>query len=107
ALTYRTSDSTGRSLLAQVDKCGALGGCLQPKKFRWESSKGIEFQRTTVTSGLTPSLSKKVLDMDGDGRDELLMGEVGVLFRSPDASHPLEEIVHNTLTRPGVELDWS
>ncbi|MFF3062601.1 FG-GAP-like repeat-containing protein, partial [Streptomyces sp. NPDC057909] len=68
-----------RSMLNQVQECGAQGGCLPAKKFTWSASQAPSFATTSLGSlplntkadaGMPPNAH--VQDLDGDGTDDLL-----------------------------------
>jgi RHS repeat-associated protein len=75
-LTYGQSTGSGRSLLRSVTRVGALGGTIYAKEFSWEQTKGGTFTNATgaaLPSFGDPDLEITSLDVDNDGKDELLV----------------------------------
>jgi len=73
-----------RSLLWQVQECGALGGCLLAKQFIWgpattpqftSTAVGTLFVDTVAPPGQAPKVH--VQDLDGDGSDDIVFGRGG------------------------------
>jgi RHS repeat-associated protein len=95
ALSYQTGPTAGRSLLASIKKCGALGGCLLAKQFHYGNSREPFFRRayeqTYQTAEASPDAVHLVFDMDGDGKDELLFeGEKGQRYFRKTSSGALD-----------------
>ncbi len=91
-ITYEQSAGSGRSLLTSVRRCGPEGGCLLSKTFHWQSSAGISFH-TIPIEGLPPDGdSPLTLDVDGDGKDEILSSR-GYLRFTTDQALPLGHLV--------------
>lgn len=94
-----TGGNTGRtkSMLSQVQKCGAQGGCLPAKQFTWAASTMPTF--TTTSRGSLPTEpmeaqngidespfapQAQVADVNGDGIDDLLFTPGGNALTTPD-----------------------
>jgi len=100
-------DGSGRSLLRSVKRAGALGGASYAKEFSWEQTKGGTYPNATGTALPPfgdPDLEVTPLDVDNDGKDELLVampaGSIPTpLLYSTEASGPL--LGHVTLL-PGL-----
>ncbi|MEO7331942.1 MAG: hypothetical protein ABI193_25420, partial [Minicystis sp.] len=71
-LFYEQSAATGASLLREVQRCGALGDCLPARQLGWQSTQGPVFQQVTFAPVAPDGERPMVLDMDGDGRDEIV-----------------------------------
>src|SRR5262249_4819769 len=76
ALTYSQSATTGRSLLSSVQRCEPAGGCLWAKQFAWAMPERPAFEVIHTGDAHLGSIydvaSSSVLDLDGDGMDDLL-----------------------------------
>jgi hypothetical protein len=75
-LAYVQSTGSGRSLLRSITRVGALGGTSYAKEFSWEQTKGGTFTDATGTalpSFGDPDQEVTALDVDNDGKDELLV----------------------------------
>ena len=73
-----------RSLLSKVQECGALGGCLPAKQFVWAPGVAPSFTTSSLGgAGIDPSSPPTlapqlhVLDMDGDGTDDVVYSRGG------------------------------
>ena len=90
-LTYDTSHGSGASLLVQVQRCGALGGCLPAKQFGWQSSAGAQWDHIQLSHSSLVGVPI-VLDLDGDGRDDVVYaaenGQI-IVLDTLDPSKPL------------------
>ncbi|WP_437832732.1 FG-GAP-like repeat-containing protein [Sorangium sp. So ce1153] len=69
------SFDTGRARLVEVKRCGGLGGCFRARKFRWSSRQGDWFEESPIDEHpwFTGAKHPVVLDVDGDGKDEVLL----------------------------------
>ena len=94
-LGYTPSTATNRSLLTSVKRCGALGGCLAQKTFDWEQRKGPTYAAETFVGSATGETILSA-DLDGDGRDELVLLNQGAIRvrTTVDPAHPLAVEVH-------------
>ncbi|MBK9260063.1 MAG: VCBS repeat-containing protein [Polyangiaceae bacterium] len=76
ALTYEKSADTDRPLLSSIERCGALGGCLQARTFQYSKRPpGTKDTFSTiwehVRHGAIPREQIRVLDANGDGKDDV------------------------------------
>jgi RHS repeat-associated protein len=83
--SYEQSDGSGRSLLTRVERCGALGGCLLEKLFHWQSGGGPSLQAIPIEALPPDGETPFVLDVDGDGKDELLSSRRSLRFTTDKA----------------------
>ncbi|WP_437528767.1 FG-GAP-like repeat-containing protein [Sorangium sp. So ce726] len=90
------SPDTARSRLVEVKRCGGLGGCFQARRFKWSSRHGDWFKEVPLDEHpwLTDADHPIVLDVDGDGKDEVLLETADpaapyVLLSSRSADAPL------------------
>ncbi|WP_437578092.1 FG-GAP-like repeat-containing protein [Sorangium sp. So ce887] len=90
------SADTARARLVEVKRCGGLGGCFLARQFRWSSRYGDWFKEVPLDEHpwFTGAEHPLVLDVDGDGKDEVLLETTDpaapyLLLRSPPASQPL------------------
>ncbi|HTN89147.1 MAG TPA: SpvB/TcaC N-terminal domain-containing protein, partial [Sorangium sp.] len=69
------SVDTGRSRLVEVKRCGGRGGCFRARRFRWSSRQGDWFNEAPIDEHpwFTGAKHPIVLDVDGDGKDEVLL----------------------------------
>ncbi|WP_437733430.1 hypothetical protein [Sorangium sp. So ce1335] len=82
-LSYEESPTTGRSQLHRVERCGAEGSCLRAKVMEYDD-RPLAFEAKPVAAHDAPkphSLDSEpkplVIDVDGDGRDDLIYGIFG------------------------------
>ncbi|XXX73575.1 RHS repeat-associated core domain-containing protein [Sorangium sp. So ce134] len=87
---------TRRPRLVEVKRCGGLGGCFLARQFRWSSRYGDWFKEVPLDEHpwFTGAEHPLVLDVDGDGKDEVLLETTDpaapyLLLRSPPAGEPL------------------
>ena len=94
-LTYETSHGSGASLLTQVERCGALGGCLPAKQFGWQSTTGAQWDEIPLpASSLPPNTAPIVLDLDGDGRDDVVYAHENSLIYVLSTLDPSKPLLH-------------
>jgi RHS repeat-associated protein len=96
-LSYLQSTGSGSSILTSVVRTGALGGTSFAKKFAWQQTKGGTY--TKVVTAIGPfglpsavdiaTTSALVLDVDNDGKDELLVNDGLPSLLSTGASGPV------------------
>jgi RHS repeat-associated protein len=84
---YRTATLSRRSLLEHVTECDGVGACLGPTTFQW-SEPGPQVQSPRdlgafSTTNPSPSQTSQAIvhagDIDGDGRDDLMLRGAGGL----------------------------
>lgn len=95
-LAYIQSTTSGRSLLGSVKRTGALGGQSYAKEFSWDQTKGGVFASGSSfgSFGGDPNFELTSIDVDNDGKDELLVAMPSAGFFTPllfstDTSGPL------------------
>ena len=73
-LSYKTSDTTGRSLLDSATFCDPSGTCLPATKFKYERSPTTYSEHTTSleTRDVRKLPSLRTADFDGDGDSDVL-----------------------------------
>ncbi|MFE9139479.1 FG-GAP-like repeat-containing protein [Streptomyces sp. NPDC007355] len=84
-LPIGTSEKRSRSLLSQVQECGAKGGCLPAKKFSWSNSLRSPLFDTvnrgplqTDSSGAKDTYpAASIQDVNDDGADDLIYSTGG------------------------------
>ncbi len=90
AFTYGLGAITRRTLLEQVEECAADGVCKPPTRFQYNSGElGFEKIPTEIPAPTSQLGSPMLLDVDGDGLDDLV---------SPDTD-PALSTPHNPITR--------
>ncbi len=98
-LSYRVSDSTSRSLLAQVDYC-AGGQCSSALHFNWNGGGGISGYRRPTPQN-TGFNSPSYLDTNGDGHKTAF----GVIKRNSNNTMSikgLDSVTHNNVKSFGL-----
>lgn len=96
--TYRGAGTADhdktRSLLWKVQECGAKGGCLPYREFRWTGAEDLPSFTTSSLGNWNPASepspdglrpSAQVLDVDGDGSDDLLTQNSSATGRQVEA----------------------
>jgi hypothetical protein len=95
-LTYETSPGSGASLLTKVQRCDKTGTCLPAKRFGWTSSAGPAYaQIHEKHAGMTGK--PLVLDLDGDGRDDVLFTDLNRNVRALSTADPAAPLRVETL----------
>jgi RHS repeat-associated protein len=104
-LKYTPSPYSGRSRLVSVKRRGSLGSAQLAREFDWESTQGgaYESPNFALPQGDTAG-DYLVLDVDHDGRDELLYSlpvpfMPAVMYSTPGAGPPLSQVT----AVPGLE----
>jgi RHS repeat-associated protein len=98
ALTYTLSEASGRSLLASVKRTGTQGSAQYAKQFDWLTTKGgVYAQPNYALPQRDTAGDYVVLDVDHDGRDELLYSPPGpfsphFLYSTAGAGQPLLQV---------------
>ncbi|KAF0802140.1 RHS repeat-associated core domain [Alcanivorax xiamenensis] len=83
--SYQTNPSTKRSLLKQVQECGAGGQCLAPTDFDWDHGSNAVFSSSMqfqVETGDWNSPLRWWVDMNSDGKTEFCRVEREVTYNS-------------------------
>jgi RHS repeat-associated protein len=74
-MSYQVSN-TGRSLLHFLSECDRKHVCKRPTTFNWEPTGGFTDLLTNISDAMTSGgdryWSLQMLDLDGDGRDDVL-----------------------------------
>ncbi|AUX35167.1 MULTISPECIES: FG-GAP-like repeat-containing protein [Sorangium] len=90
------SADTARPRLVEVKRCGGLGGCFVARQFKWSSRYGDWFKEVPLDEHpwFTGAEHPLVLDVDGDGKDEVLLETADpaapyLLLRSLPSGEPL------------------
>ena len=95
ALSYTLSTGSGRSLLTSVKRTGTSGSAQFAKEFEWRQDKGGVYEKPNAALPQEDTAGNfLVLDVDHDGRDELLYSPPApfsphVLFSTVGAGLPL------------------
>ncbi|MEZ4300176.1 MAG: FG-GAP-like repeat-containing protein [Polyangiaceae bacterium] len=102
-MTYAASRISGRTLLSSVEECAADGVCRPATRFFWgggeekaEQGDGAFSDRATnlpvpTARGASPML----LDVDGDGLDDLLIGDTDPALTTPQNPITQWRFAHN------------
>jgi len=69
-LEYKSSPSTSRSLLGQVQVCDGLGGCPRPTKFTYSTTNPVFHDWPQGAAAGAPEIFQPI-DVNGDGKDDL------------------------------------
>ena len=77
-LTYGQAPATGRRLLQQIQECDAAGVCRPPTRFTWHGGGTPQFTElpTTIEDPESAHASLMLLDVTGDGLDDLLIPDI-------------------------------
>jgi RHS repeat-associated protein len=82
-LSYLPSATSGRSTLTSVKRTGALGGESFARTFAWQSSKGGTYTvANTIGPFDDPNQAVMAVDVDNNGKDELLIASTSSLVAS-------------------------
>ncbi|WP_437813338.1 RHS repeat-associated core domain-containing protein [Sorangium sp. So ce1078] len=83
-LTYEVSETTRRTLLTEVEECAGDGVCKPPTRFQYSRGE-VGFQRiaTDVARPTSRKASPMLLDIDGDGLDDLVLPDTVAGLSSP------------------------
>lgn len=104
-LAYTQSTGSGRSLLTSVKRTGALGGESYAKEFSWDQTKGGVFTNEGSLGSLgDPNFEMTSIDVDNDGKDELLvaMPMVGVITPLLFSTAPSGPLLGHMKVLPGL-----
>ena len=95
ALEYSQSPASGRSILGSVKRTGPAGSALFAKEFDWDSTKGGVYNSQNFSLPQSDTAGDfLVLDVEHDGRDELLFsppapGSPALLHSTVGTGNPL------------------
>ena len=82
-LSYLPSSTSGRSILTSVKRTGGLGGESFSKEFAWQHTKGGAYTvANTIGPFDDPSEAVMAIDVDNNGKDELLVGSTSSILPS-------------------------
>ncbi|WP_434046055.1 MULTISPECIES: RHS repeat-associated core domain-containing protein [Sorangium] len=85
---YELSLTTSRTLLTQVEECASDGVCKPPTRFQYSRGKrGFERLTTGIDKPVSERASPMVFDIDGDGRDDLVIPDMVAGLSTP--SNPI------------------
>ncbi|WP_437829842.1 RHS repeat-associated core domain-containing protein [Sorangium sp. So ce1153] len=85
---YELSPTTSRTLLTQVEECASDGVCMPPTGFQYSHAKpGFDRLATDVDKPISRLASPMVFDVDGDGRDDLVIPDSDAALSTP--SNPI------------------
>lgn len=97
-LSYTASITSGRSLLTSVKRTGPQGSAQLAKEFTWQQAQGGVYTQPnfTLPQGDTAG-NYVVIDVDHDGRDELLYSPPGLfsphlLYSTVGSAQPLSHV---------------
>ncbi|MDC3982187.1 RHS repeat-associated core domain-containing protein [Polyangium jinanense] len=89
-LRYTLSETTGRTLLTEVEECGGDGVCKPPTHFQYRSdAPGFERIETNIAAPTSRRASPMLFDMNGDGLDELVIPDTNAALSTPQ--NPITE----------------
>ncbi|MBK8252064.1 MAG: VCBS repeat-containing protein [Polyangiaceae bacterium] len=106
-LEYTKSEATGRTLLTKIEECAADGVCKPATLFSYSThEKGFIDQSTELDSPTSRKASPMLVDMDGDGLDDVLVPDTHPALSTP--ANPITEwrLFHNG-TLPGESVTFS
>ncbi len=84
AFTYGLGPITRRTLLEQVEECAADGVCKPPTRFQYSSGElGFEKIPTEIPAPTSQLGSPMLLDVDGDGLDDLVSPDTDPALSTP------------------------
>jgi hypothetical protein len=86
--TYDLGPTSHRTLLTQVEECAGDGVCKPPTRFQYSRGElGFEKVKTPVPAPTSVLGSPMVLDVDGDGLDDLVSPDTDPALSTPE--HPV------------------
>src|SRR5207247_7422929 len=82
--TYGLGPTTNRTLLTQVEECAGDGVCKPPTRFQFGShATGFTRHTTSIPTPTSAKASPMLLDMDGDGLDDLVLPDTSSTLSTP------------------------
>ncbi|WP_437730195.1 RHS repeat-associated core domain-containing protein [Sorangium sp. So ce1335] len=85
---YELSPATHRTLLTQVEECASDGVCKPATRFRYNrATPGFKRITTGIDEPVSERASPMVFDVDGDGRDDLVIPDMDAALST--ASNPI------------------
>ncbi|WP_437685624.1 RHS repeat-associated core domain-containing protein [Sorangium sp. So ce176] len=85
---YELSPATSRTLLTQVEECASDGVCKPATRFQYSrASPGFKRLTTDIGKPVSERASPMVFDVDGDGRDDLVIPDIVAALSTP--SNPI------------------
>ncbi|MGK3998677.1 RHS repeat-associated core domain-containing protein [Sorangium sp. So ce1024] len=85
---YELSPATRRTLLTQVEECASDGVCKPATRFQYSrATPGFKRITTGIDKPVSERASPMVFDVDGDGRDDLVIPDMVAALSTP--SHPI------------------
>ncbi|WP_437962692.1 RHS repeat-associated core domain-containing protein (plasmid) [Sorangium sp. So ce119] len=85
---YELSPATSRTLLTQVEECASDGVCKPATRFQYSRAKpGFKRLTTDIDEPVSERASPMVFDLDGDGRDDLVIPDMVAALSTP--SNPI------------------
>jgi hypothetical protein len=96
AFTYGLGPTTKRTLLTQVEECAGDGVCMPPTRFQYSTSTaGLKPITTTILAPTSTLASPMLLDVDGDGLDDLVLPDTDKSLSTP--TNPITDwlVAHN------------
>ncbi|WP_437775752.1 RHS repeat-associated core domain-containing protein [Sorangium sp. So ce1097] len=81
---YELSPATRRTLLTQVEECASDGVCKPATRFQYSrATPGFKRITTGIDKPVSERASPMVFDVDGDGRDDLVIPDILAGFSTP------------------------
>ncbi|WP_437784541.1 RHS repeat-associated core domain-containing protein [Sorangium sp. So ce1097] len=85
---YELSPATRRTLLTQVEECASDGVCKPATRFQYSrATPGFKRITTDIDKPVSERASPMVFDVNGDGRDDLVIPDILAAFSTP--SNPI------------------
>ncbi|XWJ68823.1 RHS repeat-associated core domain-containing protein [Sorangium cellulosum] len=81
---YELNPATSRTLLTQVEECASDGVCRPATRFQYSrASPGFKRLTTGIDKPVSERASPMVFDLDGDGRDDLVIPDMVAGLSTP------------------------
>ncbi|WP_437605689.1 RHS repeat-associated core domain-containing protein [Sorangium sp. So ce834] len=85
---YELSPTTSRTLLTEVEECASDGVCKPPTRFQYSRGEpGFKRLTTDIDKPVSERASPMVFDVDGNGRDDLVVPDMVAALSTP--SNPI------------------